>query len=991
MQRFLVPLLLLCSILAPSLVAQPLSGTIRGLITDESGALVPGAKVTATGPGGILKATTTRDDGTYVIQGLAPGKYDVQASSPGLTQLQPASVDLSSGAATVNIQLRVALEKQEVTVQENSGPQVSTDPANNAGALILRGDDLQALSDDPDDLQADLQALAGPAAGPNGGQIYIDGFTNGQLPNKDSIREIRINQNPFSAEYDKLGFGRIEILTKPGTDKFRGSAYFNYGNDIFNSRNPYGAQKAPFDLKEFGGNFSGPLSKRASFFLDVDRRMIDNGSVIDAVAVNPSSFLVNPFTEVFLSPFRRLRVSPRIDYQLNSNNTLMVRYGYTRNNTMDTGIGGFNTLDRAINKLVTDQTVQVTETAVLSTKVINETRFQYYRTDTSSNAAMNTPAITVQDAENLGGAPIGNAFDRENYYELQNYTSINSGVHAWKFGVRLRAESVQDFSDQNFNGTFTFGGAYAPILNGNVPEAKNCSPTMPNPATCETISSIEQYRRALLGLAGGVPTLFSISALGPGGDPLLHVGQVDAGLFVGDDWRVKPNLTLSLGFRFETQTNIHDWHDFAPRLGFAWAPGGKITNGLTRPKLVVRGGFGIFYDRFSETNVLNAERYNGINQVTYILRNPTFFTSDVPPLSTLPLSTSNVTEISSNLHAPYIIQSAIGIERQLPRNTTLALTYTNSHGLHELRSRDINAPGEGGALPFPNQGPIYLIESAGLYNQNQLITNINSRLNRNVSLFGFYMLNYARSNTDGVNTFPANQYNLSGEYGPAITDIRHRAFIGGSIDTKWAFRISPFITLQSGAPFDITTSQDIFNDTILTARPGILPASTASCPVPTVYGCLNPNPMPGEPTLERNAGRGPGQYNLNLRLAKTFGFGPTKEGAGGNGNFGGGPQVHTPGGHGGPPPGMGGVGGRGGGGGGGPMGGMFGGPTTNRRYNLTLSVSARNLLNHNNPGPIIGNINSPLFGQANSLAGGFGAFAESANNRRIELQARFTF
>src|SRR5215469_14386423 len=151
MQRFLVPLLLLCSILAPSLVAQPLSGTIRGLITDESGALVPGAKVTATGPGGILKATTTRDDGTYVIQGLAPGKYDVQASSPGLTQLQPASVDLSSGAATVNIQLRVALEKQEVTVQENSGPQVSTDPANNAGALILRGDDLQALSDDPDD------------------------------------------------------------------------------------------------------------------------------------------------------------------------------------------------------------------------------------------------------------------------------------------------------------------------------------------------------------------------------------------------------------------------------------------------------------------------------------------------------------------------------------------------------------------------------------------------------------------------------------------------------------------------------------------------------------------------------------------------------------------------------------------------------------------------------------------------------------------------
>ena len=333
-------------------MAQTLS-SLRGVVSDESGAVIPGVKITATGPGGVTKATISGADGSYILNGLAAGKYSIAAVSPGLTQFQPAVADLSGAPVTVNIQLRVVLEKQEVTVQSDTGPTVSTDPSNNAGALVLRGDDLQALSDDPDDLQSDLQALAGPAAGPNGGQIYIDGFTGGQLPNKDSIREIRINQNPFSPEYDKIGFGRIEILTKPGTDKFRGQAYFNYGDDVFNSRNPYAAEKAPFDLKEFGGNLSGPINQRASFFLDVDERNINNSAVIDAVTIDTTSLGVNPFTQVLLTPFRRLRVSPRVDYQLNANNTLTVRYGYTRNSQDNAGIGGFASLRRlqlAVNR-----------------------------------------------------------------------------------------------------------------------------------------------------------------------------------------------------------------------------------------------------------------------------------------------------------------------------------------------------------------------------------------------------------------------------------------------------------------------------------------------------------------------------------------------------------------------------------------------------------------------------------------------------------------
>src|ERR1700728_1752761 len=267
--KSLLPLLMLLLTLLPAIYAQP-AGVVHGVVTDESGAIVPGAKVTVSNAQGPVKSATAGDDGTYSVPGLDLGTYTVQATSPGLQQVQPTAVELRGGTqtATVNLQLRVAAEKQEVTVQENAGPAVSVDPSQNAGALILRGTDLQALSDDPDDLQADLQALAGPSAGPSGGQIYIDGFTGGTLPSKDSIREIRINQNPFSPEYDKLGYGRIEILTKPGTDKLHGNVNVDFGDAIWDARNPYAAAKAPFLQRNFGGSLSGALGKRASFFLD---------------------------------------------------------------------------------------------------------------------------------------------------------------------------------------------------------------------------------------------------------------------------------------------------------------------------------------------------------------------------------------------------------------------------------------------------------------------------------------------------------------------------------------------------------------------------------------------------------------------------------------------------------------------------------------------------------------------------------------------------
>ena len=360
-----------------------------------------------------------------------------------------------------------------------------------------------------------------------------------------------------------------------------------------------------------------------------------------------------------------------------------------------------------------------------------------------------------------------------------------------------------------------------------------------------------------------------------------------SGCIAGDDWKVRQNITLSLGLRYEAQTNIHDHRDFAPRIGLAWAPGATAKKAS---KTVIRAGFGLFYTRFDLSNTFTAERYNGMLQQQYVLKDPAFF---VPGLTTSIAdiiamggiqSTQTKEEISSTLRAPYLMQSALSVERQLPGHTSLAVTYTNSHGLHMFRSEDINAPGAPGNW-------LYLMESSGLYNQNQLITNINSRLNRNVSLFGFYTLNYARSNTDGISTFSAVPYSLAGEYGPASTDVRNRVFFGGSIESRWGIRFSPFITAQTGAPYNITTGSDLFDDTLFNARPGVVADAQAAdfpaCGTPKATGgecsfggiVLDPNPLnngipkAGETILPRNFGRGPGAISFNARLSKTFGFG----------------------------------------------------------------------------------------------------------------------
>src|SRR6202047_2181938 len=332
-----------------SLRAQvPTAGTLRGQVSDPSGSTVSGAAVLLTAPNGNSVDAVTNKDGFYEVTGLAPGTYTVKVVAEGFGLFTAQNIAVKPGQVqTLKIALTLEEQKLEIHV-EDSPTQLDVNPENNAGAIILKDKDLEALSDDPDELQQELQALAGPSAGPNGGQIYIDGFTGGQLPPKASIREIRINQNPFSAEYDKLGYGRIEIFTKPGTDKFHTDLYISGNTAGFNSRNPFevipvGTQPPGYESTQFSGSIGGPITKKASFFFNFERRDINDLSIVSAKILDPNFNVIN-FSDAVPNPRTRINLSPRLDYQISKNNTFTARYQYERNRQDNNGIGLFDLL-----------------------------------------------------------------------------------------------------------------------------------------------------------------------------------------------------------------------------------------------------------------------------------------------------------------------------------------------------------------------------------------------------------------------------------------------------------------------------------------------------------------------------------------------------------------------------------------------------------------------------------------------------------------------
>src|SRR5713226_4619972 len=830
--RSLATLILICS--ATVFAQRPAS--LRGTVTDQFGAAIVCAMVTLTDAGGKEASTQTDRNGAYRFDQIAPGAYGLRTAQAGFAPYSRGGVNLAPGANTNDVKLSVTIETQRVTVDDLRS--LSADPNSNKSARVVSGKELNALSDDPDALAAELNALAGPAAGPSGTQVFVDGFTAGPvLPDKQTISQIVINQNPFSAEYERIGFGNIQIFTKPGTGKFHGGAGFTFSDAVFNSRNPYAFNRPPYQRRGIEGNLSGPLSKRASFFFGCGRRDIDDTAVINATTLDASLNSIS-ISQAVVTPKGFLNVGPRFDFAMNKNNTLSFRYNLNTTDLSKQGIGGFALASRAYDYSDRLHILQVIDMAILNPRTVNEFGFQFIRYDITQTSKDPSAGLIVLDAFSSGGSQIGNYSFKRNEGELRDYATITTLKHTIKFGGRLRWAHISDIAPTNFGGTFIF-------------------------------TSLDQYRRTLQHTA--TPAQLIVA----NGNPFAEVRQWDIGPFIQDDWKMRPDLTLSAGLRYQYQTNVHSQLLFAPRISFAWTPWFTAKG---QPKTVIRGGSGIFYDLIRTSATLQANRFDGNTEKQYIVTDPGLLNlfPAIPSSAALAAlgQPQTIWRKAADLTEPYYLQSSISIERTLPRHTTLSISYLDTHGLHQLRSRNLNAPAPStGIRPSGNGFNIYDYETTGIYRQHLLVVNAALRPNARINLNASYTFGKASGDTDGAGTFPGDSYNLSNEFGRSSFDVRHRLTLTGSIDTRWGISFFPLVIASTGTPFNITTGSDNNLDSLFTDRPAFATDLSRASVRQARFGNFDLAPLPGAKIIPRNFGDGPGYFSINLRMAKTFGFG----------------------------------------------------------------------------------------------------------------------
>jgi hypothetical protein len=582
---------------------------------------------------------------------------------------------------------------------------------------------------------------------------------------------------------------------------------------------------------------------------------------------------------------------------------------------------------------------------VVNPRMINETHFQWRRVRNSQVATYFTPTVTVQGAFTTGGSNSGVARDHQDLFELQNYSTATVGRHTMRFGVRLRSYRDANYSTAGANGNYLF-------------------------------TSIDQY-------VAQTPAQYQATVIR---NPLARAILFDGALFYQDDWRTRPNLTLSFGLRFETQNRINDHADWGPRFSLAWAPGHM---GKTPPKTVVRAGYGWFYDRFTVPTsfasftgtpyIMQAIHQNGINQQSYVVNNPDFYNPNAPaPPSTLASAAASIPsfyDIDPHFHAALSMQGGAGVDRQIAKKVMFNVTYLFTRGVHQYLTNNVTAP-EFDPSTYTVVGPLpavynYQFQSGGIYKQNQVITSLNAQF-RHLSLHGNYTFNQAKSDTQGVNYVPSDSRDPSLDYGRATFGIRNRLFLLATYSAPHGIIVAPLLAAQSGTPYNLVIGDDLTANNQFNARPTYGVCGDASV-ISTPYGCLDTDPVgKGQKIIPYGAGLGPANVVFHMRVSKVIGIGPRIEGAkGAGGNQGGNGSVN----------------GRG----------LSGGgaqpkldATVSRKYSLTLVGGALNIFNIVNLGTPNGTLQSPLFGKTQSLASGpFGS--PTPGNRSVFAQAVFTF
>ncbi|RRA47327.1 TonB-dependent receptor [Acidipila sp. EB88] len=907
--------------------AQKLS--LSGSVKDPSGAIVPGALVEITDAQGKRSTTTADAAGVYRFAELADGTYTVAVSAGGFATNTVTGLQVSaSRPVLLNVTLQIETARQDVQV--TPGGATDTAPDRNADAISISGSALDMLSTDTGMMQQQLQAMAGATGDSGSASLYVDGFSNGKMPPRSTIREIRINQNPYSAEYEEQGGGRIEIFTKPGTDKLHAEVTA-YGTDSsFDSQNPFATEPQPFHTWNLEADSNGPLGKKTSFLAGIRLNHAANVSVVNAVTLDNNNNQT-PLEAVVDSPTDYNGLSVKIDRQISTSNTLTARVDYGHQNQQNSSVGQLQLASQGFGLVNNFTILQMSDSQIYGPKIVNDTRFQYQRARSTQDPVSTAAALVVQGAFTGGGSALGHITDNTDQYELQNYATFDLGKHFVRAGIRQRIGRDANSSTANYNGEYIF-------------------------------STLGAYQAAEQQIAAGATTVAGASQFNiTTGDPAATVLLADTGLFAEDSWKITRKFTATYGLRFETQNHITDEHDFAPRLAATYNIGG---DGKKPPLFALQMGFGVFYTRFPIADLLQATRLNGVSQSQYVLTNPVTY-PQIPAASALQgvgQVPPTLYRIGSTYRSPYLLYPSVSLEHSFHGGSQLSFGYRGSRGEHLLLQHNINAPLPGtynpavptsGVRPFGTLQNINQYDTEGVSNRNRLFVNGHVHT-KPLEVFANYTFGYARSDTSGG--FPMNQYDARADYGRDSWDPRNRLFLGEFHHMPGGVSGGFFMIAQTGTPFDIVLGNDLNGDSQFNDRPSFATDLTRASVVRTQYGNFDTAPIAGQKIIPHNYGNGPGVLLLNTYWEKSFAFGPRLQP---------GPDDPKPVLKAGQKP-----------------------PELPQKYAFTASVEAENLLNHVNPSPPVGTLGSALFGKSNALNQNY---TQGSANRQIMFIAKFSF
>lgn len=777
---------------------------LRGQISDPNQAAVGQAKVALKRGAQIVMETIADQDGRFRLDGVASGNYVLLVVAAGFAPQQKAIT--VPHLNVLQVQLAVEAIKSEVVV--SSQPKgLSVEAASSANSRVLRGAALQRLPRNEAQLLRVLQRMSGSLTEQL--DIRVNGVAGAKLPPLVTIKEIRINNDPYAAAFHEPTAAHIEIETKGGSEQVQAGGFFEYRNSALDARNAFSFDKQPLEQRDYGGWWSSRLIGSQSFIFGAfEQRRHDASTIVSAFT--PDGYYGDNVPLLN----RETLVSLRGDYTPSERHAISFFYDWARSRDDGQGITSLDLPERGYQVQGQEQSWQVSARSFLSTNLVNEITAKYARERVETLTDNYDEAIEVVGAYNSGGPQCCPAQSLRQHLTFTENLSWLRGTHFLKTGLQIAGVQLRDNSENNFGGSWLYAN----------------------------LAFLRLHR----------PLLYTLNV----GTPQLNFGLWQFAGYAQDEIKLKPNFTLTPGLRYEAQTQGGGARNFAPRLSLAWSP-------FQANHTVIRAGAGLFYQQLSEAQVSNALRFDGVRQrqvIIYRPRYPNPFGSR--PFESFPIS---VNRLATNLQMPQQWHSSVGLERQLPHEATVTATYSYVRGVHFFRARDVNAPLADGARPLTQFWRITQLESSATSTTHRLLVSYSQTINARLSLFGNYTWGRIVDDTDGPETFPMDNYQVGLERGFGALDTRHQAFVGATLTLPFKLELAPMFTFNSGRPYNVISGLDENNDSVLNDRPtGVARNSGRGPKYASLDVSLSRQLSFGTPRQEQDA-----PYGINLSVQFT--------------------------------------------------------------------------------------------------------------------------